>query len=85
MNSPQTPDSPHRFASAEALLSAIVDSTDDGIVSKNLQGIIISWNQGMERILGYRAEEMVGRPITDVIPADRQDEEHHIIAKISRG
>ena len=86
MLSPNSHDPPSGlFASAEALLSAIVDSTDDGIVSKNLQGIIISWNPGMERIFGFRAEEMMGRPITDIIPADRQDEEHHILQKISRG
>ncbi len=73
------------FPSAEALLSAIVDSTDDGIVSKDLTGIITSWNRGAEQILGYTAAEMIGRSITDIIPADRQNEEKLILEKISRG
>jgi PAS domain S-box-containing protein len=66
-------------------LAAIVESSDDAIVSKDLDGVITSWNKGAERIFGYTAEEAVGRPITIVIPADRQDEEQMILARIRRG
>ncbi len=73
------------FASPETLLSAIVDSTDDAIVSKNLEGIITSWNQGAERIFGFTAEEMVGRSIMTIIPTDRQNEEVQILSRIRSG
>jgi PAS domain S-box-containing protein len=66
-------------------LASIVQSSDDAIVSKDLNGVIISWNPGAERIFGYSASEAVGRPITIVIPQDRQDEEHTILARIRRG
>ena len=70
---------------AKALLAAIVESSDDAIVSKSLDGIVTSWNSAAERLFGYRSTEMVGRPITTIIPADRWDEEVTIIAKLSRG
>jgi PAS domain S-box-containing protein len=66
-------------------LAAIVEFSDDAIVSKNLDGIITSWNRGAERIFGYTAEEAIGRPITIVIPQDRLDEERTILARIRRG
>jgi PAS domain S-box-containing protein len=66
-------------------LASIVQSSDDAIVSKNLDGIITSWNKGAERIFGYAAEEAVGQPITIIIPQDRQDEEHTILTRIRRG
>ncbi len=66
-------------------LAAIVDSSDDAIVSKNLDGGITSWNKGAERIFGYTAEEAIGKPITIVIPQDRQDEERVILTRIRRG
>ena len=66
-------------------LAAIVESSDDAIVSKDLNGIINSWNKGAERILGYTAEEVIGKPITILIPADRQDEETEILERIRRG
>ena len=66
-------------------LAAIVESSDDAIVSKNLDGIITSWNTGAERIFGYTAAEAVGQPITIVIPADRQSEEREILTRIRRG
>lgn len=67
------------------LLAAIVASSDDGIISKNLDGIITSWNQGAERIFGYTAQEAIGRPITLIIPRDRWDEETVIIERLRRG
>jgi PAS domain S-box-containing protein len=66
-------------------LASIVESSDDAIVSKNLDGIITSWNSGAERIFGYTAEEAVGQPITILIPHDRQDEERSILTRIRRG
>jgi PAS domain S-box-containing protein len=66
-------------------LAAIVESSEDAIVSKNLDGIITSWNRGAERIFGYTAAEAVGQPITIVIPHDRQDEERTILTRIRRG
>jgi PAS domain S-box-containing protein len=66
-------------------LASIVQSSDDAIVSKNLDGIITSWNEGAERIFGYTAEEAVGQPITIIIPQDRQDEERTILTRIRRG
>jgi PAS domain S-box-containing protein len=65
--------------------ASIVESSDDAIVSKNLDGIITSWNRGAERIFGYNAEEVIGQPITIVIPQDRQDEERTILTRIRRG
>jgi PAS domain S-box-containing protein len=66
-------------------LASIVESSDDAIVSKNLDGIITSWNKGAERVFGYTVEEAVGQPITIVIPQDRQDEERTILTRIRRG
>jgi PAS domain S-box-containing protein len=66
-------------------LAAIVESSDDAIVSKNLDGIITSWNRGAERIFGYTAAEAVGQSITILIPADRQSEEREILTRITRG
>ena len=66
-------------------LASIVQSSDDAIVSKNLDGIITSWNKGAERIFGYTAEEAIGQPITIVIPHDRWDEERTILTRIRRG
>ena len=66
-------------------LASIVESSDDAIVSKNLDGVITSWNRGAERVFGYTAEEAVGRPITIVIPQDRHDEERTILTRIRRG
>ncbi len=67
------------------LLAAIVGSSDDAIISKNLDGIITSWNQGAERTFGYTAAEAVGKPITILIPTDRLDEEPHILTRLRRG
>jgi PAS domain S-box-containing protein len=67
------------------LLASIVESSDDAIVSKNLDGIITSWNKAAERIFGYSASEAIGQPITLVIPEDRQSEEIEILTRIRRG
>src|ERR1700761_3003175 len=70
---------------AQALLAAILDSSDDAIVSKDLDGIVRSWNQSAERIFGYTADEMIGQPITKLFPPDRIDEEPVILARLQRG
>ena len=70
---------------AAARLAAIVSSSDDAIVAKDLSGVVTSWNAGAEHIFGYRAEEMEGRSITTLIPAERQDEETDILQHIRRG
>ena len=62
-----------------ARLAAIVDSSDDAIVSKNLDGIIQTWNNGAERIFGYTSEEAVGRPVLMLLPPDRRSEEPAIL------
>jgi PAS domain S-box-containing protein len=66
-------------------LASIVESSDDAIVSKNLDGIITSWNASAERVFGYSAVEAVGQPITIVIPRDRRHEEPEILTLIRRG
>lgn len=66
-------------------LAAIVESSDDAIVSKGLDGIITSWNKAAERVFGYTANEAIGQPIFLIIPADRKDEEKDILARIGRG
>jgi PAS domain S-box-containing protein len=70
---------------SRALLAAIVESTDDAIVSKDLDGFITSWNTGAERIFGYMAEEVIGRHITIIIPEDMRDEETRILSRIRAG
>ena len=75
----------HAAEDVHARLSAIVDSSDDAIISKTLDGIVTSWNAGAERIFGYSSQEMVERPITTLIPEDRLYEERDIIEKVSRG
>jgi PAS domain S-box-containing protein len=68
-----------------AHLAAIVESSDDAIVSKTLQSIILSWNRGAERLFGYSADEAIGQPITMLLPPDRLSEEQQIIDRIIRG
>jgi PAS domain S-box-containing protein len=68
-----------------AQLGAIVESTDDAIISKDRNGIIQTWNAGAERLFGYTAEEAIGRPVTIIFPPERQDEEPGILSRILRG
>lgn len=70
---------------AAGLLAAIVTSSDDAIVSKDLDGIIKSWNTSAERIFGYTAQEAIGQHITLIIPPERLAEEDDILARIRRG
>lgn len=74
-----------RADEARLRLAAIVESSEDAIVSKNLDGIVTSWNSSAEKMFGYRAEEIVGRPITRIIPPELQEEEHRILATLKRG
>jgi PAS domain S-box-containing protein len=79
-----------REANVDALfermwLASIVEFSDDAIISKNLDSIITSWNKGAEQLFGYLAEEAIGKPVTILIPPDRQDEELVIIERIRRG
>ena len=70
---------------ARAHLAAIVESSDDAIVSKNLESIILSWNKGAEHLFGFTAGEAIGQSIMMLIPPERRDEEREILARIVRG
>jgi PAS domain S-box-containing protein len=75
----------HKQRMDAELLASIVASSDDAIISKNLDGIITSWNNSAERMFGYRAEEAIGQHITLIIPRDRHAEETAILARLRRG
>ena len=64
---------------------AIIESSDDAILSKDLNGVIMTWNRGAQFLFGYTAEEAVGKPVTILIPMDRYDEEPMILERIRRG
>lgn len=68
-----------------AFLASIIESSDDAIVGKNLDGIILSWNKGAERIFGFTEREAIGQSILIIIPQDRYGEEKEILSRISRG
>ena len=73
------------FEEVGARLAAIVESSEDAIISKTLKGIILTWNGGAERLFGYRAEEAIGLPITLIVPPERLDEEKEILARLAGG
>ena len=66
-------------------ITSIIKSSDDAIISKDLSGIITSWNRGAERVFGYSAEEAVGKPVRMLIPTELPDEEPAILDRIRRG
>src|SRR5258708_593447 len=81
-------DTTERYSAAaleSAQLSALVSSSDDAIVSKTLDGTITSWNAGATNILGYQADELIGQPITRIIPPELHQEEKQILARLRRG
>ncbi len=79
------PDQSATYLHDSARLAAIVESSDDAIVSKTLEGIITSWNNGAERIFGYTAKEMIGRSITVLLPTERLAEEDSILNRLRNG
>jgi PAS domain S-box-containing protein len=74
-----------RMEQSLQLMAAIVESSDDAIISKDLNGVIQSWNRGAEQIFGYSAAEMIGQPMSMLFPPDRADEETQILACLRRG
>ena len=74
-----------RAQEATRLLAAIVESTDDVIIGKDLNGIITSWNTAAEKLYGYSAEEAIGQPVSILVPPERPDEEEEILARLTRG
>ena len=70
---------------AQRRLAAIIESSEDAIASKDLNGIVTSWNKSAEKLFGYNAEEMIGRPVTLIIPPELRDDEHLILGKIRAG
>ena len=74
-----------RLETAALRLAAIVESSDDAIIGKTLEGVIVDWNRGAQRLYGYDASEVVGRPISVLIPEDRPDELPAILSRLKRG
>jgi PAS domain S-box-containing protein len=82
---PSAPSDDPEIFHQRALLAAIVDSSDDAIVSKTLEGRILSWNRGATRIFGYEPHEVIGKPITIIVPPELHAEEQQILDKLRRG
>jgi two-component system, LuxR family, sensor kinase FixL len=74
-----------RLDDARFRLAAIAESSDDAIVGKDLSGVVTAWNNAAEAMFGYAAEEIIGQPITRIIPLDRIEEEASILDRIRRG
>jgi diguanylate cyclase (GGDEF)-like protein/PAS domain S-box-containing protein len=66
-------------------LAAIIEHTDDAVISQTLKGIVGSWNKAAETLYGYQSHEMIGKPISRIVPADKQDELQHLLERIRRG
>ncbi len=81
----ETAIAPHNDEEKQALLAAIVDTSDDTILSKTLKGIITSWNKSAEQMFGYTADEVIGKHISILIPPSRLHEEDYIISNITQG
>src|SRR6202051_1826625 len=80
------PEHPFRdLEQAQSHLAAIIESSHDAIISKTLDGIVLTWNAGAERLYGYSAAEAKGQPLTFLLPAERLDEELEILDRIKRG
>jgi len=77
--------SERRAQRAAAYLAAIVESSDDAVIGKPADGIIQSWNAGAERLYGHKAEEVIGRPMLELLPPDRRHEESEILEQLRRG
>jgi PAS domain S-box-containing protein len=75
----------HNLEEVNRVLAAVVESSDDAIISTDFNGIIATFNPGAERLFGYKVEDAVGKPITLLIPADRQHEEPEVLARIRHG
>src|SRR5215470_1052817 len=75
----------HQAQQGAAKLAAIVESSEDAIASKDLNGVITSWNASAERMFGYTSQEMIGRPVTTIIPPELHKDEDMILGKIRRG
>ena len=75
----------HELRNAEQFFSAIVESSDDAIITKDLNGIITTWNKGAERLFGYKADEVIGKPVAILIPEDLENEEPNILARLRKG
>jgi PAS domain S-box-containing protein len=74
-----------RADEAQAQLATLVDSSDDAIIAKNLDGIILSWNKGAERLFGYRADEIIGKSVNLLLPPELQEEGERILRRLSTG
>src|SRR6185295_6540168 len=73
--------SPH----PERFMAAVVESSDDAIITKDLNGIITSWNPAAEKLFGYSAAEAIGQPVTMLIPPGREEEEPNILSRLRAG
>ena len=78
-------DARQREEQASRLLASIIETSDDAIVTKDVNGIVTSWNKGATRIFGFTADEMIGKPIITLVPPDRHNEEPEILQRIRRG
>src|SRR4051794_36080994 len=75
----------HRTEAVTRLLASIVETSDDAIISKDINGLVTSWNAGATRIFGYTADEMIGKPVSILAPPDRANEMPKILERIRKG